>query len=148
MRARVRHLATVSHSCHDGRCSDGGGIGDRGSSGVRHRRALADAARVLDAIRDPKTGYYDSRDPFTAVPKNLVSEKPYASFTVDGELFKTNPKPLQGIRIAILREHMVKKTLNHEAISDQIDEEIKAVLRDRAGAELVETITADYPEDP
>ena len=129
---------------------DGGGIGNQwfnDRAGI-HARTLADAARVLDAVRDPKTGYYDSRDPFTAVPKNLVSEKPYASFTVDGELLKTNPKPLQGIRIAILREHMVKKTLNHEAISDQIDKEIKAVLRDQLGAELVETITADYPDDP
>jgi hypothetical protein len=52
------------------------------------------------------------------------------------------------MRIAILREHMVKKTHNHEAISDQIDKEIKTVLRDQLGAELVETITADYPDDP
>ena len=42
------------------------------------------------------------------------------------------------MRIAILREHMVKRTLNHEAITDQIDREIKTVLRDRLGAELVE----------
>ena len=31
---------------------------------------------------------------------------------------------------------MVKRTPNHEAISDQMDREIKAVLRDRLGAEL------------
>ena len=52
------------------------------------------------------------------------------------------------MRIAILREHMVKPTPNHEAISDQIDREIKTVLRDRLGAELVETITPAYPDDP
>ncbi len=52
------------------------------------------------------------------------------------------------MRIAILREHMVKPTKNHEAISDQIDREIKTVLRDRLGAELVETVTPDYPDDP
>ena len=52
------------------------------------------------------------------------------------------------MRIAILREHMVKRTPNHEAISDQIDREIKTVLRDRLGAELVETITPAYPDDP
>src|SRR6185312_14257474 len=57
-------------------------------------------------------------------------------------------KPLRGMRIAILREHMVKKTKNHEAISDQIDLEIKTVLRDQLGAELVETSTPDYPDDP
>ena len=52
------------------------------------------------------------------------------------------------MRIAILREHMVKPTKNHEAISDQIDAEIKTVLRDRLGAELVETVTPEYPDDP
>jgi hypothetical protein len=43
---------------------------------------------------------------------------------------------------------MVKRTLNHEAISDQLDMEIKSVLRDRLGAELVETITPGYADDP
>ena len=47
------------------------------------------------------------------------------------------------MRIAILREHMVKRTKNHEAISDQIDAEIKTVLRDQLGAELVETVTPE-----
>lgn len=50
-------------------------------------------------------------------------------------------KPLQGMRLAILREHMVTPTPNHVAISPQIDREIKQVLRDALGAELVETIT-------
>ena len=31
---------------------------------------------------------------------------------------------------------------------DQIDHEIKAVLRDQLGAELVEAITPGYPDDP
>jgi hypothetical protein len=43
---------------------------------------------------------------------------------------------------------MVKKTLNHVAISDRIDTEIKSVLRDRLGAELVETPVDDYGDDP
>jgi amidase len=43
---------------------------------------------------------------------------------------------------------MVKATPNHEAISDQVDREIKAVLRDELGAELVETVTPKYPDDP
>jgi len=42
----------------------------------------------------------------------------------------------------------VKRTKNHEAISDQIDREIKSVLRDRLGAQLVETLTPEYPDDP
>jgi Asp-tRNA(Asn)/Glu-tRNA(Gln) amidotransferase A subunit family amidase len=129
---------------------DNGGIGyqwfnDR--AGI-HARTLADAARVLDALKDPATGYYDSRDPFTAVPKALVSHQPYASFAIADTALRTNARPLQGVRIAILREHMVKRTLNDVAISDQMDREIKAVLRDRLGAELVESITPDYPDDP
>ena len=129
---------------------DNGGIGyqwfnDR--AGI-HARTLADAARVLDALKDPVTGFYDSRDPFTSVPRALTSEHPYATFVVSGESLHTDPKPLKGIRIGILREHMVKRTPNDEAISDQMDREIKAVLRDRLGAELIESITPGYPDDP
>jgi amidase len=129
---------------------DNGGIGyqwfnDR--AGI-HARTLADAARVLDALKDPTTGYYDPRDPFTAVPKALVSDQPYASFVVTDDALRKNAKPLQGVRIGILREHMVKRTPNDVAISDQMDREIKAVLRDRLGADLVESRTPDYPDDP
>jgi amidase len=129
---------------------DSGGIGyqwlnDR--AGI-HARTLTDAARVLDALKDPEKGYYDSRDPYTALPKVLVPDKPYASFALDDAALKQNAKPLQGIRIAIIREHMVKTTRNHEAISDQVDQEIKSVLRDRLGADLVETITPGYPDAP
>jgi amidase len=129
---------------------DNGGIGyqwfnDR--AGI-HARTLADAARVLDALKDPAVGYYDSRDPFTAVPKALVSSQPYASFAIADDALGTDGKPLQGVRIGILREHMVKRTPNDEPISDQMDREIKAVLRDRLGAQLVESITPDYPDDP
>lgn len=129
---------------------DNGGIGYQWFNdrvGI-HARTLGDAAKVLDAMKDPVTGYYDSRDPFTAIPTALVSAKPYASFALDDAALGGNPKPLKGMRIAILREHMVKRTHNHEAISDQLDHEIKAVLRDRLGAELVETITSDYKDDP
>ena len=113
-----------------------------------HARTLADAARVLDAVKDPANGYYDPQDPYSALPKTLVPDRPYASFDITDAMLKRNPQPLRGMRIAILREHMVKPTRNHEAISDQIDREIKTVLRDRLGAELVETVTPDYPDDP
>jgi hypothetical protein len=43
---------------------------------------------------------------------------------------------------------MVTPTPNHKAISAQIDQEIKKVLRDALGAEIVETITPGYPDDP
>jgi amidase len=128
---------------------DNGGIGYQWFNdrvGI-HARTLTDAAKVLDAMKDPVSGFYDSRDPFTAIPASLVPAKPYASFTMDDAALGSNPKPLKGMRIAILREHMAKRTHNHEAITEQLDHEIKAVLRDRLGAELVETITADYPDD-
>jgi amidase len=129
---------------------DSGGIGyqwlnDR--AGI-HARTLTDAARVLDAIKDPENGYYDPRDPYTALPKTLTPEKTYAAFAVSDDALRQDGKPLKGMRIAIVREHMVKHTLNHEAISDQIDGEIKTVLRDRLGAELVELTAPDYPDDP
>jgi Asp-tRNA(Asn)/Glu-tRNA(Gln) amidotransferase A subunit family amidase len=106
---------------------DSGGIGNQwfiDRAGI-HARTLADAAKVLDAVKDPSTGYYDPRDPFTALPKALRSGRPYASFVMNDGALASRPKPLQGLRIAILREHMVKRTPNHEAISDQVDREIK-----------------------
>jgi len=129
---------------------DGGGIGyqwmnDR--AGI-HARTLTDAAKVLDALKDPVTGYYDPHDSFTAIPATLVPDKPYATFVFTDAMLQQNPKPLKGMRIAIVREHMVKSTHNHEAISDQIDKEIKTVLRDQLGAELVETSAIGYPDDP
>lgn len=129
---------------------DGGGIGyqwfnDR--AGI-HSRTLKDAALVLDAVKDAELGYFDRNDPYSAAPKALIPEQGYTSFAMSDADLKKNAKPLKGIRIAIIREHMVKPTLNHVAISDQIDQEIKTVLRDKLGAELVETSTKDYPDDP
>jgi amidase len=129
---------------------DNGGIGNQwfnDRAGI-HARTLVDAAKVLDAMKDPVYGYHDVRDPFTALPKALIPEQPYASFLVGDAAVKSGEKPLKGMRIAILREHMAKPTKNHEAISEQIDAEIKTVLRDRLGAELVETSTPKHPDDP
>ena len=129
---------------------DSGGIGYQwvGDRAGIHARTLLDAARVLDALKDSSTGYYDSRDPYTALPKTLVPDRPYASYSVGAAELEKDAKPLKGLRIAIVREHMVKHTLNHQAISDQLDREFKSVLRDRLGAELVELTSPDYPDDP
>jgi hypothetical protein len=43
---------------------------------------------------------------------------------------------------------MVKHTRNDAAISDQIDQEVKRVLRDQLGADLVESVDPLYPDDP
>ena len=82
------------------------------------------------------------------MPKALVPEQPYASFAVDDAGAARNAKPLEGMRIAILREHMVKETAEPRRDQRPDDREIKTILRDRLGAEIVETRTPDYPDDP
>ena len=79
---------------------------------------------------------------FTAIPKALIPKEPYASFVVADKDVKD--KPLKGMRVGIVREFMVKHTKNDVAISDQIDKEIKTVLRDKLGAELVESVDPLY----
>jgi amidase len=109
-------------------------------------RTVKDAALVLDALKDPKRGYFDPRDIYTALPRGLVSEKPYASFA---SASGAKPgKPLAGLRIGIVREYMVKHAANDAAMSDHVNGEIARVLRDRLGAELVESFDPLYPDDP
>ncbi len=115
-------------------------LGDR--AGI-HARTVGDAALVLDAVKG-----FESRDMYTAIPEALIPQEPYASFVVH-EIDPTGQrKPLEGMRIGVVREWMVKHTQNDEAISDQIDDEIKRVLRDQLGAELVESFDPLYPDDP
>jgi len=111
--------------------------GDR--AGI-HCKSVKDAVMVLDAVKG-----YEPEDMFTAIPKGTIPEKPYASFLVSDAAVKD--KPLKGVRVGIMREFMVKHTKNDEAISDQMDKEIKTVLRDKLGAELVESIDPLYPDD-
>jgi Asp-tRNA(Asn)/Glu-tRNA(Gln) amidotransferase A subunit family amidase len=123
--------------------SDGGifarGMADR--AGI-HCRTVGDAVQVLDAIKG-----YHPREYFTAIPKALIPETPYASFLINEDDLRANGKPLEGIRIGIVREYMVKHGRNDVAISDQIDTEIKTILRDKLGAELVESVDPLYPDD-
>jgi amidase len=111
-------------------------------------RTVNDAARVLDALRNPEGNFFDSRDMYTALAAGLVSKEPYASFTVPADKFKSGSKPLAGVRIGIVREYMVKHTANDRAISERVNDEIKRVLRDQLGAELVESADPQYPDDP
>jgi amidase len=113
-------------------------IGDR--AGI-HCRTVGDAARVLDSIKG-----FDSGDLFTSIPKAMIPEKPYADFVVTDS--QVADKPLRGMRIAMVREFMVKHVKNDAAISDQLDAEIKKILRDKLGADLVETADPMYPDDP
>jgi amidase len=112
-------------------------------------RTVNDTARVLDALRNKEIGnFFDPRDMYTALPAALVPKEPYASFTVDAAKMKKGGKPLAGVRVGVVREFMVKHSANDAAISDRVNEEIKRVLRDELGAELVESVDPKYPDDP
>ena len=136
-RNNVVNLLTTKGIIMDGGITSKG-PGDR--SGI-HCRTVKDAVTVLDAIKG-----YESADMFTAIPKALIPKEPYASFVVADKDVKN--KPLKGMRVGIAREFMVKHTKNDVAISDEIDKEIKKVMRDTLGAELVESVDPMYPDDP
>jgi Asp-tRNA(Asn)/Glu-tRNA(Gln) amidotransferase A subunit family amidase len=112
--------------------------GDR--AGI-HCKSVKDAALVLDAIKG-----FKSDDIYTAIPKGLIPKEPYTSFVIPDSLVKD--KPLKGVRVGVVREFMVKHTKNDVAISDQLDQEIKTVLRDKLGATLVESVDPMYSDDP
>ncbi len=126
---------------------DGGAIGadiycDR--SGI-HARRIGDAAKVLDALKDPVNGYYDPRDPFTTVPRSSVLPTPYASHAgMSGE-----PGALAGMRIGVIRESMLNPGLKHvEPITTAAAAEIKNVLGGKLGATLVESADPVWTPDP
>ncbi len=108
-----------------------------------HCRTVEDTVRVLDAIKG-----YTPREYFTAIPKSFIPEEPYTSFVIDEDDLEVQARPLEAMRIGIVREYMVKHSQNDVAISDQIDNEIKTILRDKLGAELVESVDPLYPDDP
>jgi amidase len=121
---------------------DGGlGYQHAGDRAGIHCRTVEDAVLVLDSMKG-----FESRDIFTAIPEALIPDEPYASFLVHDE--DVPSKPLAGMKVAVVREFMVKHTKNDEAISVQIDGEIKAILRDKLGAELVESVDPLYADDP
>jgi amidase len=111
-------------------------------------RTVKDAALVLDALKDPTRGYFDPRDIYSALPKGLIAQQPYASFADTPGAGRRAGKPLAGLRIGIVREYMVKHAANDAAMSDRVNGEIKNVLGDRLGAELVESFDPMYPDDP
>jgi amidase len=120
---------------------DGGFSKQAGDRAGIHCKTIKDAALVLDAMKG-----YEPGDPFTAIPKDLIPAKPFAGDVVPDAAVMD--KPLKGMRVAIVREFMVKHTKNDEAISDMEDKEIKEVLRDKLGATLVESADLLYPDDP
>ena len=127
---------------------DGGAIGadiymDR--SGVL-ARTVGDAAKVLDALKDPVQGYYDPRDPYTTVPRSSVLPTPFANHTAKGAAKRS----LKGLRIGIIRESMTvpKGSMTEVPIVTAAAKEIKTVLGSKLGATLVESTHPLWPRDP
>ena len=140
---------------------DGGAIGadiycDR--TGI-HARRLGDCAKILDALKDSESGYYDPRDPFTTIPRASVLSSPYAPHaraSLDPSIQDSSPsilsssKGLQGVRIGVIRESMVyaPSSSTEEPIVTAAVREINEVLADKLGATLVESSDPLWTPDP
>src|SRR5215472_15225520 len=109
-------------------------------------RTIGDAAKVLDALKDPQAGYYDPRDPYTTVPRSSVLATPYASHTKASGA----PGSLAGMRIGVIRESMLIRPADKAAapISRAAAAEIKRVLGEKLGATLVESWDPIWERDP
>jgi Asp-tRNA(Asn)/Glu-tRNA(Gln) amidotransferase A subunit family amidase len=127
---------------------DGGAIGSdiyNDRTGI-HCKDVTDSAKVLDALKDPKEGYYDPRDPFTTVPRSAVLSHPYA----DTATMPGTPGSLKGMRIGVIRESMIQTPGVHatEAVIAGATKEIKGVLGGTLGATLVESTGPRLFDDP
>jgi amidase len=123
---------------------DGGAIGadiycDR--TGIL-AKTLGDCAKVLDALTDRGTRYYDPRDVYTTVPRSSLLAGGYARHA-------TATASLAGMRIGIVRESMRLRPGDKaaEPISRAAAAEIKAVLAGKLGATLVESGDPDWERD-
>lgn len=106
-------------------------------------RTVEDAALVLDAFRDKATGsFFDPRDPYTALPRVVESDTPYAEAVSKDP----NGKPLAGVRIGVIRALLAKSTPGAAAVSDGVNEQLKVLQA--LGADLVEDLDPNYPDDP
>jgi amidase len=111
-----------------------------------HCRTVTDAAKVLDALRDPVNGYYDPRDVMTTVPRSSILDKSYAA----SAMMSGKPGSLKGMRIGIIRESMLTfpGVKADEPIVEAANKEIKEVLGKSLGATLVESVDPDWKDDP
>ncbi len=109
-------------------------------------RTIADCAKVLDALKDPESGYYDPRDPWTTVPRSAVLGTPHASHAAASGA----PGALKGVRIGIVRESMLVRPGERatQPICSAAAAEMKAVLGGRLGATLVESSDPLWQPDP
>jgi len=109
-------------------------------------RTIGDAAKVLDALKDPEAGYYDPRDPYTTVPRSSVLATPYASHAA----VLGTPGSLAGMRIGVIRESMLMRPGEKATVPICVAAaaEIKAILGERLGATLVESSDPLWERDP
>ena len=106
-------------------------------------RTVKDAATVLDAFRDKKTGtYFDAGDLYTALPRVIASKTPYVNALATPSRRSRWP----ACASASFASCSSRTTPAKAAVSDGINKELK-VLKD-LGAELVETVDPRYPDDP
>jgi Asp-tRNA(Asn)/Glu-tRNA(Gln) amidotransferase A subunit family amidase len=105
-------------------------------------RTIGDAAKVLDALKDPEAGYYDPRDAYTTVPRSSVLAAPYASHA-------KALGSLGGMRIGVIRESMLARPGDKaaEPIATAAAAEIKAILGEKLGATLVESSDPQWERD-
>ena len=108
-------------------------------------RTLRDCAKVLDALRDDSSAYYDPRDPFTTVPRSSILPTPYARHAAA----RGTPGALAGVRIGIIRESMIVPpgSLTEVPIVTAAANEIKDVLGRTLGATLVESTDPHWTRD-
>ncbi len=111
-----------------------------------HCRWIGDSAKVLDAMRDSETGYYDPRDMWTTVPRSSILEGSYAEHIVES----ADEGALRGVRIGVIRESMLKfpGVRADEPAVDAAVKEIEEVLGGYLGATLVESVDPLWPDDP
>ena len=111
-----------------------------------HCRSVTDSARVLDALKDSVSGYYDPRDVFTTVPRASVLDASYAASAAE----PGTPGSLKGVRIGVIRESMLTfpGVKADEPIAAVAAQEIKEVLGSRLGATLVESVDPLWTDDP
>ncbi len=109
-------------------------------------RSVTDAAKVLDAMKDPVNGYYDPRDIFTTVPRSSVLDTPYAASAATPGAAGS----LRGMRIGVIRESMLifPGIKADEPIVTAAVREIKEVLGRHLGATLVESSDPLWQDDP
>ncbi len=84
-------------------------------------RTVKDAAKVLDALKDPANGYYDPRDIFTTVQISVL-DKPYAASAVWGT---SASLPM---RIGIIRNRALSRAKAEP--NSQAARRLKAILGD------------------